>query len=677
VIAALVVFGTDPFVALFSSGQGPLEGIELKTYDWRLRQTADPTTARQDIALVEIDETSLRQLEGELGRWPWPRVVHSMLLDFLGRAPAKLIAYDVDFAEADSRLAFDFGRSTWSGRESDDALVSSVRKLGNVILPANASSNDAAHGEMPDELASGLRVTGPGIFERPQIRPPFSPLSGAARALGHSLFVLDADGPLRHSVPLVRMGDHVVPSFALTMAMLAQNIEPGSVRLEGDSLILGDRVQPLRWHRIRDRTGDISYQWSLIHFRGPALLADLDTPTYAHYSAVDLIRAEDALLKGQAPVLNPAVFKDKLVFVGVTGEGMFDVFQTPFAGGRMSGIQINAAVVDDLLSNRFLRTDGAVSRVSVLLGAAVAAGLLAVLVPAWWATLAVTVLMGILASVSTRLLANGYVMNLSQPMLAASLALFGGVGYQYFVEGREKRKMKRLFGQYVSKDVYEQLVANPELARLGGHYRAMTVLFSDIKGFTNITEAGDAEEIVHMLNEYFSRMVAIVFQNKGTLDKFVGDMVMALFGAPLDDPQHADHALESAMQMIEALGQLNREWRAQGRFSQLDIGIGINSGDMIAGNIGSEAIMSYTVIGDAVNLGARLESATRKFQTRIIISEATKERLTGRYHLRSLGSEIVKGKSKPVTIYEVLGRGESGTLPDPTAEPLPAKEAHL
>jgi len=179
-----------------------------------------------------------------------------------------------------------------------------------------------------------------------------------------------------------------------------------------------------------------------------------------------------------------------------------------------------------------------------------------------------------------------------------------------------------------------------------------------------------------MLNEYFSRMVDIVFESKGTLDKFVGDMVMALFGAPLNDPDHADHAVEAAMQMIEALGQLNRQWRDQGRFSQLDIGIGINTGDMIAGNIGSEAIMSYTVIGDAVNLGARLESATRKYETRIIISEATKEQLKGRYHLRPLGDVVVKGKTKPVAIFELLGRGDEGTLPSPIADPLPTKEAH-
>src|SRR5207249_1210268 len=184
---------------------------------------------------------------------------------------------------------------------------------------------------------------------------------------------------------------------------------------------------------------------------------------------------------------------------------------------------------------------------------------------------------------ATRLFAASLWVNVAQPMLAASMALFGGVAYQYFVEGREKRKMKRLFGQYVSKDVYEQLVANPELARLGGQRREMTVLFSDIRGFTTFSEKGQPEDIVHTLNEYFTRMVHLVFLHKGTLDKFVGDMVMALFGAPLADPHHPDHAVECALDMVTELHKLNEKWRAEGR-PELDIGIGINTGPMIAGN---------------------------------------------------------------------------------------------
>ena len=173
--------------------------------------------------------------------------------------------------------------------------------------------------------------------------------------------------------------------------------------------------------------------------------------------------------------------------------------------------------------------------------------------------------------------------------------------------------MKKLFGRYVSKDVYEQLIAHPDRAELGGKRREMTVLFSDIRGFTAVTEKGNPEDLVAQLNEYFSRMVEVVFRHQGTVDKFVGDMVMALFGAPLDDADHAEHAVPTAVDMVRELGELNRTWAADG-MAQLDIGIGINSGDMIAGNIGSSSIMSYTVIGDNVNLGARLESLNKDYQ---------------------------------------------------------------
>jgi len=263
--------------------------------------------------------------------------------------------------------------------------------------------------------------------------------------------------------------------------------------------------------------------------------------------------------------------------------------------------------------------------------------------------------MALFASATTRAFASGYWINLTQPVLASSLALFGGVAYQYFVEGREKRQMKKLFGQYVSRDVFAQLVADPSRARLGGHRRQMTVLFSDIRGFTTLTERGEPEAIVAMLNEYFTRMVAIVFRHKGTIDKFVGDMVMALFGAPLDDAGHAGHAVEAALDMVDALHELNARWQAEGR-EPLDIGIGINTGPMIAGNIGSEAIMSYTVIGDAVNLGSRLESLNKEYGTRIIISETTRAALDGRYLIRPLGEVVVKGKTEPVAIFELTGR---------------------
>jgi adenylate cyclase len=350
------------------------------------------------------------------------------------------------------------------------------------------------------------------------------------------------------------------------------------------------------------------------------------------------------------------VFKDKVVFVGLNAAGWVDAFATPFGSsgaGVMPGIQLHASMADSLLTNRFIAPAPDWIRLMSATVGAVGVGLMATFLPFAAAAAGTILAIGGWVALTTLALGSGTWFNMMQPISACALALFVGTAYRYFVEDREKRKVSKLFGRYVSRDVYDRLLADPSLAVLGGARREMTVLFSDIRGFTAVTERGDPEELVSQLNEYFSRMVEIVFRHRGTVDKFVGDMVMALFSAPVDDVDHAEHAVAAASDMVAELGELNRKWAGEGR-AQLDIGIGVNSGEMIAGNIGSSSIMSYTVIGDNVNLGARLESLNKDFGCRIIISDATRSRLKGHYELRSLGEVVVKGKTKPVAIFEVL-----------------------
>ena len=666
IVSAVIVVGADALLTRISAGGvQPLQAIELRTYDLRLSRTARPEAAVHNIALVNIDEYTIRNLQSVAGRWPWPRIVHSELVDYLSHAPAKVIVYDVDFADPDKTVGFKYGDTTISGEASDRALADSIKAAGNVILLADATyaAESTAAPLLPEFGFRQLDV--PGITERKTVFSPVDVLARAASGLGHNLFVLDPDGPIRHTVPFVRSRGRVVPSLGLAAALRVAGVLPGDVRLDGRILRIGDRAMPLEPRSVQTQTGTDKYLWGLINFHGPALLADMKSHTYPTYSFFDLLYSQEQILAGQKPDIDPAVFKDKIVFVGVTASGLFDVFETPFSHGAMPGIQVNAAVADDLLTGRFMRAAPEAVRYASVFGAALAVGIMAALVPAWYGTFATLLLVALGSWAATRVFADGYWINLTQPVLASSFALFGGVGYQYFAEGREKRKMKKLFGQYVSKDVYEQLVANPALARLGGQRREMSVLFSDIRGFTTFSEKGQPEDIVHMLNEYFTRMVAIVFRHKGTVDKFVGDMVMALFGAPVEDPEHAEHAVAAALEMLEELRKLNLKWAAEGR-PNLDIGIGVNTGPMIAGNIGSDEIMSYTVIGDAVNLGSRLESLNKNYGTRIIISDATRSSLTGPYTFKPLGDVVVKGKSEAIAIFEVTGREGA-----PAANPLP------
>jgi adenylate cyclase len=571
-------------------------------------------------------------MEPLVGRWPWPRLVHATVIDYLAAAGAKVIAYDILFTERDIRK-FMVGDVEWTGDESDAALVESTRKAGNVVHVAEASSAELsdpsrAIAENLEAPALNVRVPSPGcVQERPLLGPPFPALAQVSRGIGHTLFIFDPDGPVRRIAPVVQVGERTIPSLALAATVAAGAVVNPTAQVDAGQCA------------------------ALVAWRGPAENAN-GQPTFTSYSFYDVFYSQQQIIEGQKPGIDPALFKDRIVVVGGSGEGLKEAFTTPFPAGAIDGPEVHANVIDALLSNRSITRAPAWVTVAVTT-ASVAAVAIAGLYLNAWLTGAVAVALGaLLVWQSLAFFARGLWLPLTVPGLAIVFAFVGDLAWKYVVEGREKRQVKKLFSRYVSKDVYDRLVADPSLAALGGARRNMTVLFSDVRGFTAMSEKGTPEEVVSQLNEYFSRMVQVVFEHRGTVDKFVGDMVMALFGAPLDDEDHAEHAVQTALAMARALGELNAGWQAQGR-PTLDIGIGINTGDMVAGNIGSDTIMSYTVIGDAVNLGARLESLNKDYGTRIIISEATRSRLKGRYDIHPLGDVVVKGKSKPVAIFEV------------------------
>lgn len=655
VLAGLLLgLGAAIFVLLL--GWGGLLGVqELKTYDWRVRQAADPASVHPDIVLVEINDTSIRDLAPLAGRWPWPRVLLADVIDFLSQASAKVIAIDLGILEPDNRLAFMYGPDKWTGEESDAALVESVRKAGNVIMLADAVYHDTVEGEQgrkSDAWTTPPYRLSSVIEARPMITPPFPTLAASA-ALGHNLLTLDVDGPARRMPPFIRVGDRYLPSLGIAAALASERVRPEEVSMEGLGISVRDRVIPLVPTPVPNLDDGEKFHdqlTMLVNYRA-APMVDGERP-YKSYEIRHVLLSLEQIRGGVKPMLDPALFKDKIVFVGITASGLLDIFNTPF-GQLMPGMQLHASMADSVLSNRFIRPAPDASRIWSTVGLAMLVGLMAALLPYIAAAAGTLLVVSGWTWYSVHAFRDGLWLNMSQPLLGSAIALFAGTAYQYFVEGAEKRVVKKLFGRYVSKDVYQQLISNPDLAELGGKRREMTVLFSDIRGFTTVTEKGNPEELVAQLNEYFSKMVAVVFRHHGTVDKFVGDMVMALFGAPLDDPDHADHAVAAAVEMVKELAELNRKWAAEGRV-KLDIGVGVNSGGMIAGNIGSSSIMSYTVIGDNVNLGSRLESLNKEYATRIIISDATRSLLRDTYTIRPLGDVVVKGKTRPVAIFEVV-----------------------
>ncbi len=635
-----------------------LQTLELKTYDARLRAVATGAGASPDIALVLIDDHSIRQLEPIVGRWPWPRLVHAVLVNYLARAKAKLVVYDVLFSEAD-RGRHDVLGTEWTGAESDEAFVDAVKAAGNVIFAAESSSEGTVNGggeqQPPLTGIPSLSTRWPVADfaeRRPLLVPPFPALAAAARGVGHARTALDLDGPLRRSVPFVQVGDVVVPSLAMTAALLASGTPPDRVAASRSQLRIGDVHVPWIEQVVPDYYGPAQTVWRpLVPYRGPTLKAD-GKPTFRSYSFQDLFLAEQQLLDNQTPHLDPKTFADQIVVVGVTAEGLRDLFTTPLGEGRMPGAEVHANVIDGLRSNHAIAPAAPAHALSLAVVPAVTVAAVGAAGAPWITAAAALAVAGAVVWYAVHALGQGVWVPLVVPMIAVALTFLSDLAWMYFVEGREKRRVKRLFSRYVSKDVYQQLIASPNEAALGGERREMSVLFSDMRGFTTLSESGEAEDLVRQLNQYFTRMVEVVFAHRGTIDKFVGDMVMALYGAPLDDPDHADHAVQTALSMVVELQRLNRVWAVEGR-ATLDIGIGINTGEMIAGNIGSDTIMSYTVIGDNVNLGARLESLNKDYGTRILISDATRRQLKGQYDLRPLGDVLVKGKTKPVQIFEV------------------------
>jgi adenylate cyclase len=334
---------------------------------------------------------------------------------------------------------------------------------------------------------------------------------------------------------------------------------------------------------------------------------------------------------------------------------------SPFSA-NMPGVEKNATVVANIMSENFVQSSPRFIDLLIVLLAGLLIIFLCNQLKALYAIIAFMVLTSFLI-ISNQVLFTSYGirMMLAYPLFTVLSSGMFIISFRYFGEEKKARDIRRMFSSYVTERVVDELIKNPELARLGGYRREVTVLFSDIRGFTSFSENQAPEDVVATLNEYLEAMTEVIFKWEGTLDKFIGDAIVAFRGAPLEQDNHAERAVRCALHMIRRLQELQKKWESEGK-SRLDIGIGINTGEVLVGNIGAEGKkMDYTVIGDHVNLGARIESLTRKYDTHILMTEFTLQRISGliqsqtlyRTSVRGLEKVVVKGKEKPVEIYEV------------------------
>jgi adenylate cyclase len=368
------------------------------------------------------------------------------------------------------------------------------------------------------------------------------------------------------------------------------------------------------------------------------------------------------VLAGRVP---DDALRDRIVFVGGTAAGIYDLRVTPVSP-ILPGVEKHASVAANILGQHFLRRPDWVELLEAF-GILFWPLLLTWLLPKLRPVMSVGVVV-LLWAASFGLVhlafRRGMWLPLVYPSLAMALTFVGITVYRLFSEERQRLWIKRAFQRFVAPEVVEQLVQNPAALQFGGELRSLSVLFSDIRDFTTYTEQHPPQEVVHMLREYLTRMADQVLAHQGTLDKFIGDAVMAIFGAPVALPDHAERACRAALAMVAELETLTTKWTAEGR-EPFRMGIGINTGEMVVGNLGSEQLFDYTVVGDGVNLGARLESLNKEYKTKlhIIISETTYEAAKDVIEAERLGEVVVKGKTKPVVVYGLQGIKDNGRPP--------------
>lgn len=608
------------------------EQIESKTYDLRvrLRNIVRPMPPQKDIVIISIDEKSIR----EIGRWPWKRDDMAMLINKVAQGGPRVIGIDIMFSEAENE-------------ETDDKLSKAIKDAGNVVLATafivpEHSKDSAAPKDIPDFLwdSAFMEVKAVNGIQwkkwaaKPEsVIPPIEKLAKVA-SLGHVYTHPDLDGVLRWELMYLNYGDDCYPSLSLQISRIALGIEMKDMVLYGGSGVkLSDKVIST------DINGRV-----LVNYRPP-------NNSFGYTAASDVIKGR----------IDNAVFKGKIVLLGTSALATYDQKVTPVSANQ-PGVEKNANVVENILANSFLRKSPGVVELAVILLTGVLLGLLLPRLKAVPGVILAVCYIALYVLLSVYLLIyNNLWINLTYPFLNMSVIFIAQTVTRFFFEEKKAREIKKMFSSYVSPKIVEELINHPEKAMLGGYRKPVTILFSDIIGFTSLSEKLSPEDVVSMLNEYFKEMVDVIFRWDGTLDKFVGDEIMAFWGAPLDQPDHAELAVRCALDMMGKLAKIQQKWRREGK-EILDCGIGINTGEALIGNIGAQGKkMDYTLIGDNVNLAARVEKLTREYGAKIIVTENTLKCIESLVEFDRFGHlEViyhacvkVKGKEKEIKIFEL------------------------
>ena len=681
---------------------GVFHYLEYKSYDLRVRLTAEYTRPSDDIILILLRQDCLDWALRERGwGWPWPRQAYAEILDYMSLGGAESVAFDIIFSEPsiyrnarhdeiieESMRNLERAQMTVAAGDLDRTLPL-FRELAQSLQDLNAREDDASfaramkrNGKVVQTVffssQTGNARSWPAGLNSPLLQPenfgslldrfdigegtgaqfPIPEFRNAAAILGSVTGKPDSDGIIRRLKPFTLFDGKAVPEFSLASLMVSGTGQRISYDRKKSSLEWGEFSIPV------DKNGD-----ALLRYRG-------DLSRFVFYNASDILQSAEAFNRGGQPLLSPENFVDAHIFVGLYAPGLFDIFSTPIST-LYPGIGCHITMLDNLLQGDFIRESSLALNLIILLAAIALTVLLTFSNRITFSVGGIVLFTFVIIAFSFGVYHWGGLWLPIITFLAGILSAFITVTlYNYATEGSQKRFIKSAFSQYLSPKVVDQIILDPSQLKLGGEKREMTAIFTDVRSFSTISEAlGDPEKLVGLLNFYLTRMSNIVLDNQGTIDKYEGDAIIAFFGAPVHMDNHASLACRAVINMKRAETEINREALAQGLITRgvmevlaakgiikssddpcpLFTRLGVNTGDMVVGNMGTPNKMDYTIMGNAVNLAARLEGVNKQYYTGgILISEYTRKHIGDEFVLRPLSRVRVVGVNTPLRLYELL-----------------------
>jgi adenylate cyclase len=631
-LPAIIIASVCATLAWVLESSSTFRAYGLKTLDIQFSIAANPKTADPRIVMIYVDQASIDHFDKDNISFPWPRSLYNPLIEYCFAGGAKAIMFDILFNNISPY-----------GEGVDREFAEAMARAGNVYLAA-AFTNE---GEPDDTIAQRFGTAWAGVppdsIVRRGVSPPVGRLLGSSAGIGSVTFKPDPDGVYRRISPVISYGGRMIPAlFLAPLLSKAQSVEFGgrSLKMGGISIPVGADSD------------------AMVNFHAPM-------GAYRRYSAAGVITS--ALAGDQTPSVSKEVFKDAYVIVGYSAPGLYDLKPTPLSAVS-PGAEVHAAALDNTLHGDFitplpkwaLASLVFALALAVSFGVAVSKNTLVSIVPFF----AVALFASLLAIVAFRwaVWVNGFTL-----FTGVTLSFVSSGVWKYTVEGRQKRFIQKAMSLYVSPKLVSQIIADPSILRLGGAKREITIFFSDLVGFTSLSEKTEAQALVKILNEYTTFMEEVITSLDGTVDKYIGDAVMAFWGAPVDQPDHAYLACSAALESLRRLGEFRDDLLRRG-LPAIDMRIGVNTGMAVVGNMGSERRFNYTALGDPVNEASRLEGINKAYGTRIIVAEPTWACVSDRFFGRMVDFMKVKGKEIPSRIYEVMARSGMETQAQKTVK---------